>query len=219
MTSPAPEDAGADADVTTLHVRRAIDGDAASVAWVVERLSPLLLALARYKLTPSLRVLCEPEDLVNETWLITLPRLAEIEEREGRSTPVLLRFLTTTLLRRLAGIARKHARRAKRAAPLDGGADRESDAELLDRLPRETRGVVTIALQRELQGQVLASLAELPAQDREVLLLRGVEQHSNQTVATLLGIEPGAASMRYQRALKRLREALPGSVFDDLPSE
>jgi RNA polymerase sigma-70 factor (ECF subfamily) len=218
LDRPAPEDAGADADVTTLHVRRAIDGDAASVAWVVERLSPLLLALARYKLSPSLRVLCEPEDLVNETWLITLPRLAEIEEREGRSTPVLLRFLTTTLLRRLAGIARKHARRAKHTAPQGGSSDRASDPDL-DRLPRETRGVVTIALQRELQGQVLASLAELPEPDREVLLLRGVEQQSNQTVATLLGIEPGAASMRYQRALKRLRTALPGSVFDELPNE
>lgn len=214
MAPPVPEEGR---DFTTLHVRRAIDGDQASVAWVVERLSPLLLALARYKLTPPLRLLCEPEDLVNETWLITLPKLAQIEEREGRSTPVLLRFLTTTLLRRLAGIARKNARRAKRSAVAEG-PERESDDEL-DRLPRETRGVVTLALQRELQGQVLTSLAELPAQDREVLLLRGVEQQSNQTVATLLGIEPGAASMRYQRALKKLRTALPGSVFDELPNE
>jgi RNA polymerase sigma-70 factor (ECF subfamily) len=204
-------------DFTTLHVRRAIDGDRDSVAWVVERLSPLLLALARYKLTPALRVLSEPEDLVNETWLITLPRLAEIEAREGRSTPVLLRFLTTTLLRRLAGLARKHARRAARSGGREGqGSDGSDDR--LQELPHETRGVVTMALQRELQGQVLASLAELPDQDREVLLLRGVEQQSNQTVATLLGIEPGAASMRYQRALKKLREALPGSVFEDLPN-
>lgn len=85
----------------------------------------------------------------------------------------------------------------------------------LDELPNETRGVVSIAVQRELRGRVLEEIESLAPEDREVLLLRGVEQQSNQTVAVLLQIEPAAASMRYQRALQRLRKAIPNSVFDE----
>lgn len=199
--------------LTTQHVRRAIGGDRESVGWIVERLSPLLLALAGYRLTPQLRAVCDAQDLVNETWLVALPKLEQIEAREGRSTPVLLRFLTTTLLQRLANLVRKQARRAKLGG---AGAPTPRPERELDQLPIETRGVVTIAVQRELEGRVFTSIAELSPEDREVLLLRGVEQQSNQTVAVLLGIEPGAASMRYQRALDRLRKALPGSVFDEL---
>jgi DNA-directed RNA polymerase specialized sigma24 family protein len=48
------------------------------------------------------------------------------------------------------------------------------------------------------------------------LLLRGIEQQSHQTVALLLDLTPQAVSMRFTRALDRLREQLPGSIFDEL---
>ena len=44
--------------------------------------------------------------------------------------------------------------------------------------------------------------------DREVLLLRHFEELSNKEAAVVLGIQENAASNRYVRALKRLREAL-----------
>ena len=44
--------------------------------------------------------------------------------------------------------------------------------------------------------------------DREVIALRHFEELSNIETAEVLGIEPSAASKRYLRALKRLREIL-----------
>jgi RNA polymerase sigma-70 factor (ECF subfamily) len=44
--------------------------------------------------------------------------------------------------------------------------------------------------------------------DREVLALRHFEDLSNQEVAEALGISQKAASMRYVRALERLKQAM-----------
>lgn len=201
--------------LTSLHVRRAVAGTPASLEWVVERLSPLLLAHAAYRLGPALRASVDPQDLVNETWLVALPRLGDLEPQQGRITPVLLKFLTSTLLFQVSNLVRKHVRRQR----LGAAAPDLPAAATPSELPAETCGVVTRAVQRELHGQVLACLEELSPQDREVILLRGVEQQDNQTVATLLGLEPPAVSMRYTRALRRLREKLPASIFDELPAE
>ena len=44
--------------------------------------------------------------------------------------------------------------------------------------------------------------------DQEILALRHFEELGNNEVAEVLGIEPKAASIRYIRALKRLKEIL-----------
>jgi RNA polymerase sigma-70 factor (ECF subfamily) len=44
--------------------------------------------------------------------------------------------------------------------------------------------------------------------DREVLVLRHFEELTNTEVAEILGIEQKAASIRYVRALRRLKEIL-----------
>jgi RNA polymerase sigma-70 factor (ECF subfamily) len=49
-------------------------------------------------------------------------------------------------------------------------------------------------------------LAQLPDQDREVLMLRNFEKMSNDEVALLLEINPEAAKKRHLRALLRLRK-------------
>lgn len=54
------------------------------------------------------------------------------------------------------------------------------------------------------------------ASPREVLVLRGIEQEPTRTVAVILEITPAAVDQRYSRALKRLRELMPDSVFAEL---
>ena len=53
-----------------------------------------------------------------------------------------------------------------------------------------------------------ATLAEMNELDREVIVMRNFEELSNLETAKMLGIEPAAASKRYLRALKRLREIM-----------
>jgi RNA polymerase sigma-70 factor (ECF subfamily) len=72
----------------------------------------------------------------------------------------------------------------------------------------------TEAIRREMQRRLDASIAELDDDDREIILLRHREQLANQDVAHALGLSEAAASMRYLRAVRRLRAAL----LPDAPS-
>ena len=205
------QDSGSDPDaVTTIHVQRAKHGDEASLDWIVRRFTPLLLAQARYRLGASLRTHYDPEDLVSEVWAIALPRLPDLTVRDGRATPVLVKFLATTLLFHANGLMRRLAIRSARPGPV---------VDLAAALADGTSGIVTNAVRRETEGAVTKALGGLDPSDREIILLRAVEQNSNKTVAVLLGIEPNAASKRYQRALEKLRARVPGSVFDDFPAD
>ena len=60
----------------------------------------------------------------------------------------------------------------------------------------------------ELLEQTRQAMRELPDTDREILELRHFEDLSNTECAAALGIEPKAASIRYIRALKRMKELL-----------
>lgn len=193
---------------TSLFLQAAIEGDRDSLSWLVAHLSPLLLAQARWRLGANLARTCDPEDLVQEAWLVALPRLRELRPRDGRATPVLLRFLATTILNRVNNLARDALRRGTAGA---------SDPAAIDPSDQRT-GVVTAAVRAEQRRQLLTTIDALEPIDRDVLLLRGVEQRSQATTAELLGIEGAAVAMRFSRALGRLREHLPGSLLDDLAS-
>lgn len=204
-------------EATTIHVRRSSEGDAQSLAWLVERFTPLLLAQARYRLGRQLRGLYEPEDLVQDAWLAVLPRLADLRPRAGRLTPVLLRFLSSALLhrygtlvqKRIAGEALGRAADAGSGAPGAGG-------DALASVPADRTGVVTDAIRRESRERVLAAIDELSESDREILVLRSIEQVSPRAAATLLGLSENTVSVRHHRALARLRAKLPDSVFAEL---
>jgi RNA polymerase sigma-70 factor (ECF subfamily) len=203
---------------TSSHLERARSGDRQSLAWIVKRLSPLLLAQARYRVGPHLRRHVDPADLVDEAWLVALPRLGDLQAESGRTAAVLLRFLSTTLLHQVNNLSRKVLRRRLGTTGQDGQFALNGPAPA-EELPAEVTGVVTRACRDERKGQVSAALEEMGERDREILVLRGIEQSSNQSVAGLLGITPQAASQRYHRALERLRKRLPSSIFEDLPEE
>jgi RNA polymerase sigma-70 factor (ECF subfamily) len=82
-------------------------------------------------------------------------------------------------------------------------------AQLLGRLTSPTLAAVRAEVQVRLQ-EALNSMDPL---DREVLTLRHFEELSNGETALVLGIQKSAASNRYVRALKRLKDilsAMPG---------
>jgi RNA polymerase sigma-70 factor (ECF subfamily) len=67
------------------------------------------------------------------------------------------------------------------------------------------------ATQREIAKQIEAAIELLPSIDQEILLMRHYEQLSNQDIAAALELTEPAASMRYLRALRRLREIIDQS--------
>jgi RNA polymerase sigma factor (sigma-70 family) len=205
---------------TSRRIRGAIDGDASDLAWTVERLSPVLLQQARYRMRGRLQRVCDPEDVVAHAWQVSLPRLGGLIARDGRFTPVLLKFLSTAVLLRINELLRQQARRG--AAVDDGGgaaATHSSAPGSVGALPAPGPGVPTAVVRSEALRIVLATIDELEPIDREVIVLRLVEQRSSAEVAGLLGIETGTVNVRLHRALGRLRQRLPDSVFGDLSAE
>lgn len=201
--------------MTSFHVRRARKGNATSLEWLVEKFSPLLLAGARYRLGRVLGALYDPEDIVNDVWLVALPRLPDLADRDGRYTPVLLKFLSTTLLYRVDNLVAKHIRGKPRKESASGaGATVGSDP--VERLVDHRTGIVSRALRREATDVVSAALERLEDRDRELVILRGVEGLPYREIEGLVGRDPGVLAVQYQRAIRKLRERLPGSVFDEL---
>lgn len=196
---------------STEHIRRAAGGDIASTTWVIERFTPLLLAQARHRITPGLRHLLDPRDLVQDVWAIALPRLGDIEADGGTHAATLARFLSTTLLNRYRNLLKRHLR-SKRGDGAQGGAP-------LEELPARTSGIVTRQAREERHDRLRQALAMLTPEEREVVILRGIEQTPAREAAAILGLVPNTLTVRYRRALGRLRGILGESVFDELDDQ
>lgn len=207
MTSGEPQPGGAEpVPETTIRVRRALEGDALSLAWIIERFSPLLLAYATHRLGAALRRRLDPEDLLQEAWLISLPALQGLSPRDGRYTPVILRFLSTTIRHRILKLYERQRVAREESITIDSG-----------HFDPSMTGVVSAAVRSESRRAVVRAIDELSEADREILLLRGVEGRAHAEIGASLEITPEASAVRYHRALARLRERLPATILDELP--
>ncbi len=65
-----------------------------------------------------------------------------------------------------------------------------------------------VAMHDEVSVQLDQAIESMEPIDREVLALRHFEELTNSEVAEVLDIQQKAASIRYRRALKRLKEIL-----------
>src|SRR5262245_30236820 len=111
---------------------------------------------------------------------------------------------------RLVKLHRRHIAADRRSVTREEPAPLpdQSAQELAVRLVAPGTSPSNAVLRQELHGRVQAALAELPWRDREVLVLRYLEQLSTAEVAAVLDISPGAVKLRHLRALERLRRLL-----------
>ena len=94
-----------------------------------------------------------------------------------------------------------------------GALPQVSSASLANQLLGRLTSASRAAMRAETQLRVQEVLNGMDPMDREVLILRHFEMLSNDETAAVLGIKKSAASNRYIRALKRLKDslaALPG---------
>jgi RNA polymerase sigma-70 factor (ECF subfamily) len=84
----------------------------------------------------------------------------------------------------------------------------ESAAILAERLLSQDASPSDLLIRAEMRQRVRQALERLPERDREVLVLRYLEQLSPAEAAAVLGIKEGAVKTRQTRALVRLGELL-----------
>jgi RNA polymerase sigma-70 factor (ECF subfamily) len=189
---------------------RAGAGDLNALADLFARNRNRLRRMVRLRLDRRLQGRVDPSDVLQEAQLDVLRRAGEYAAEPSVPPYLWLRWITC---QRLLILHRHHLgtqmRDAGQEVSLHHGAIPQatsvSMAELLlGRLTSPTRAAQRAEMRRKLQD-VLNGMDPI---DREVLTLRHLEELSNSETAQVLGLEKAAASNRYVRALKRLKEIL-----------
>ncbi len=92
----------------------------------------------------------------------------------------------------------------------------DSEANIGDPFIDRATTPASAAIQSEIRTRIEESIEAMPEDDRLILRLRHKDQLSNQEVAILLKVSEAAASMRYLRAIRRLKTSLTGATGGDL---
>jgi RNA polymerase sigma-70 factor (ECF subfamily) len=186
-------------------------GDSQAWSRLIEKNEPRLMRMITLRLDQRLHRRIDSADVLQETYIEAWSHLSEYLSEPKVSFFVWLRSIAghklMSLHRRHLGANRRDARRE---VSLYRGALPETTsaalaAQLIDRFTRPSEE----AMLAELRLRLETALDRLEPIDREVLALRHFEHLTNVEVAEALGIATTAASNRYVRALKRLREVFP----------
>ncbi|HEY2784605.1 MAG TPA: sigma-70 family RNA polymerase sigma factor [Fimbriiglobus sp.] len=170
------------------------------------------------RLDPVLARRVDASDIVQDVLIEATQRLKDYLKKPDMPFALWLRHLAQD---QIIDTHRRHRLAQRRSVdkeqPIHGPAWAEdSSASLFAHLIDSERTPSTEAIRVELQRKLAAAVDELAGDDREIILMRHTEQLSNQEVASVLGLTEAAASMRYLRALRRLRTVL---VPDSEPSK
>jgi RNA polymerase sigma-70 factor, ECF subfamily len=152
----------------------------------------------------------DPSDVIQEAFLDASRRLGEYAGDPTMPPFLWLRFLTAqrlvTLHRVHLGVKGRDAGRevSLHSGPLPAADSRSLAAQLLGRMTTPSRA----AIRAEIQIKIQDALNVMDPIDREILALRHFEELNNSETAAVLGLHKAAASNRYVRALRRLKEIL-----------
>jgi RNA polymerase sigma-70 factor (ECF subfamily) len=195
---------------TQVLLDQARQGDAAAIDQLLARHREPIRRLIDLRLDPAIVQRLDASDVVQDVLLEASRRLQDYLKNPAMPFHLWLRHIAKDPL---IDAHRRHHQAQKRGVnreqPLarPGWMD-QSSLELAGQLIDPERTPASAAIQEELQRRLQESLAQLDEDDRDLLLMRHFEQLPNQEVASLLGLTEAAASMRYLRALRRLRETL-----------
>jgi len=198
--------------VSELHtlLERAAERDTAAVGELFELYRERLRRMIHIRLDRRLQGRLDPSDVLQEAFLEYARSLPEYVKKPEAPFFLWLRCLAE---RKLHALHRRHLgthmRNAGREVSLYESPVPEASsvmlaAHLLGKLTAPTQAL----LRAELQAQVQQALDEMEPLDREVLALRHYEQLNNRETAELLGLSEAAASIRFIRALRRLKGLL-----------
>lgn len=185
-------------------------GDEDAFELLLDRLSPVMLGVARAIVSNHETA----EEIVQDTWHATIVGL---DRFEGRSS------LKTWILSILTNLARTRAKRECRVVPFSSVSDFESPADMLAAmtervsserhawmLPRSRRKQTPEdgLLSQELVAVVQRALQLMPARQAEVVTLRDVEGWSAYETCQALGLSESNQKVLLHRGRTKVRHAI-----------
>ena len=196
-------------------VDQVMHGDARALGILFHHHRQRLWRIVNFRLDQRLLGRVDADDILQEAYLAAEKRLEHFLHDSPESFFIWLRLIVNQTM---IDVHRRHlgtqARDASRERQVSGGWAPESTSfslshHLLGHLTSPTQA----ALRAELSMQLNVALETMGDLDREVLALRHFEELTNSETAKALDLSEQAASLRYVRALGRLRkilEAIPG---------
>jgi RNA polymerase sigma-70 factor (ECF subfamily) len=185
-------------------------GDRGAVDRLFERHRDAVRRMIELRLDRAVAARVDASDVVQETLLEASRRLAEYVKDPAMPFHLWIRHIARDRVidahRRHRAAGRRSVDREQRLEALPCSS--QSSIQLLHQLQAEGLTPAAQAIRAEMLQRFELALGEMGEDDREILLMRHVEQLSNQEVARALELTEPAASMRYLRALRRLRELL-----------
>lgn len=197
-------------DQTNALLVAAKSGDDEAVGQLLDRHRAAVRRLVELRLDRKVQRRVDVSDVVQEVMFEASGRLDRYLQDPAMAFHLWIRQIAWD---RIIDTYRRHRVSAKRnmdreqpmSVPMGGD---QSSIQLIAQLRDPAMTPATAATQAELSRNVEAAIDRLGDQDREVILMRHFEHLSNQEIAEVLGLNPPAASMRYLRALRRLRQLL-----------
>ena len=208
-------------DQTLELLRQAGQGNVAAVNQLMDRHRDALRQVIRMRLDQKIQRRIDVSDIVQEVLVEANRRLLDYIENPPMTFRLWLRQIAQD---RIIDAHRRHRVSAKRSVDREQvlaappGHD-QSSIQLAVMLSDHNLTPEAAALQKEMARHVQDAIAQLEDSDGEIIIMRHYEHLSNQEVAQALKLTEPAASMRYLRAIRRLKTVLLNGSTDAKASD
>jgi RNA polymerase sigma-70 factor (ECF subfamily) len=185
-------------------------GDERALAELFSTERDRLWRMVQARLDRRLRGRVDPDDILQEAYLDATRRINHFANEPSMSFFLWLRLVVGQTL---VDVHRRHLEAQMRDAGRDVSIARRtgpgaSSASLAGYLVAHLTSPSQAAIRGEMEAQLGQAIDSLDPIDREVLVLRHFEELTNGEVAEVLGLQVKAASIRYVRAIARLKAIL-----------
>ena len=192
-------------------------GDPIAIDRLLDRHRDSLRRMVGMRLDKQVTQRVDVSDVVQDVLVEASRRLKDYLENPAMAFHLWIRQIAKD---RIIDAHRRHRVSAKRSVDREQslaakGVIDQSTMDLAGQLCDPQLTPAAAATQQELAVHVQSAIERLDDRNREIILMRHYEQLSNQEIAQVLNLSEPAASMRYLRALKRLRLLLDDDTLFD----
>jgi RNA polymerase sigma-70 factor (ECF subfamily) len=191
-------------------------GDNDAINDLMDRHRSAIQRMVQMRLDQKIRRRVDVSDVVQDVLIEANRRLRTYLDNPAMPFHLWLRHIAKD---RIIDAHRRHRVSAKRSVdreqPLAVPGNDQSTIQLVAQLCDPELTPAARATQAEMSRHVEQAISQLADQDGEIIVMRHYEHLSNQEVAVVLELSEQAASMRYLRAVRRLRGLLAEPSSDD----
>jgi len=187
-------------------------GHSEELAAAFERHRSRLRAMVERRLDPRLAARICAEDVLQEAFLIAQRKWSSAGVPAEADEYVRLYWIVRDTFIEMCRREMRAIRDVRRGIPLP----EDSSVDLAERLIASDTPPSSAAARSERRQRIRQALAQLKDTDREILWMKHYDELTFRETAIVLGLKENAATLRYYRALDRLKRAL---VQDNICSE